>query len=112
MVRDFKPDVVLGTGGYVSGAVLYAAAKMHVPTVIHEQNSVVGVTNKFLSRFVNEIGISFEAARDQFPIENVTMTGNPRAQQVANSTSNFNWDEIGLDNQKPTMMIFGGSQGA
>lgn len=112
MVRDFKPDVVLGTGGYVSGAVLYAAAKMHVPTVIHEQNSVVGVTNKFLSRFVNEIGISFEAARDQFPIEKVTMTGNPRAQQVANSTSNFNWDEIGLDNQKPTMMIFGGSQGA
>lgn len=112
MIREFKPDVVLGTGGYVSGAVLYAAARLHVPTVIHEQNSVVGVTNKFLSRSVNEIAISFAAARDQFPIEKVTMTGNPRAQQVANNVSDFNWSELGLDNQKPTMMIFGGSQGA
>ncbi|WP_137597168.1 undecaprenyldiphospho-muramoylpentapeptide beta-N-acetylglucosaminyltransferase [Paucilactobacillus kaifaensis] len=112
MVRDFKPDVVLGTGGYVSGAVLYAAARLHVPTVIHEQNSVVGVTNKFLSRFVNEIAISFEAARDQFPIDKVTMTGNPRAQQVASTVSDFSWNELGLDEQKPTMLIFGGSQGA
>lgn len=112
MIREFKPDVVLGTGGYVSGAVLYAAARLHVPTVIHEQNSVVGVTNKFLSRSVNEIAISFEAARSQFPIKKVTMTGNPRAQQVANSVSDFKWSELGLDDQKPTMMIFGGSPGA
>ena len=83
LIKDFKPDVVLGTGGYVSGAVLYAAAKLHVPTVIHEQNSVVGVTNKFLSRYVNEIAIAFEAARDQFPADKVTLVGNPRAQQVA-----------------------------
>lgn len=112
MIREFKPDVVLGTGGYVSGAVLYAATRLHIPTVIHEQNSVVGVTNKFLSRFVNEIGISFEAAREQFPASKVTMTGNPRAQQVAHSQRNFSWQEIGLVDEKPTMMIFGGSQGA
>lgn len=113
IIRDFKPDVVLGTGGYVSGAVLYAAAKMHIPTVIHEQNSVVGITNKFLSRYVDEIAIAFEAARNQFPAEKVHMTGNPRAQQVAaNASSDYSWTNDGLSDDKPTMMIFGGSQGA
>lgn len=113
IIRDFKPDVVLGTGGYVSGAVLYAAAKMHIPTVIHEQNSVVGITNKFLSRYVDEIAIAFEAARDQFPADKVNMTGNPRAQQVAaNASSNYSWTNDGLSDDKPTMMVFGGSQGA
>lgn len=47
IIKDFKPDVVIGTGGYVSGAVVYAAAKAHIPTMIHEQNSAVGLTNKF-----------------------------------------------------------------
>lgn len=113
LVRDFKPDVVLGTGGYVSGAVLYAAAKQGVPTVIHEQNSVVGVTNKFLSRYVDEIAIAFSAAKDQFPEEKVTLVGNPRAQQVASQTeSTFKWSQIGLKDDLPTLMIFGGSQGA
>ncbi|KRM12559.1 undecaprenyldiphospho-muramoylpentapeptide beta-N- acetylglucosaminyltransferase [Paucilactobacillus suebicus DSM 5007 = KCTC 3549] len=112
MVKEFKPDVVLGTGGYVSGAVLYAAAKLHVPTVIHEQNSVVGVTNKFLSRYVTRIGIAFEAARSQFPQSKVVMTGNPRAQQVVGNKTNYSWTELGLKDDKPTMLIFGGSQGA
>lgn len=112
MIQEFKPDVVLGTGGYVSGAVLYAAAKMKIPTVIHEQNSVVGITNKFLSRYVTKIAIAFQAAKEQFPEEKVVMTGNPRAQQVANSKSNFSWTELGLADDIPTMMIFGGSQGA
>lgn len=113
LVKDFKPDVVLGTGGYVSGAVLYAAARLHVPTVIHEQNSVVGVTNKFLSRYVDEIAIAFEAAKSQFPVEKVTLVGNPRAQQVASQTkTTFKWSEIGLKDDLPTLMIFGGSQGA
>ncbi|MDO4903334.1 MAG: undecaprenyldiphospho-muramoylpentapeptide beta-N-acetylglucosaminyltransferase [Limosilactobacillus sp.] len=113
IIKDFKPDVVLGTGGYVSGAVLYAAAKMGVPTVIHEQNSVVGVTNKFLSRYVDQIAIAFEAARSHFPADKVTMVGNPRAQQVAaQANSDFSWTSYGLSDDEPTMMIFGGSQGA
>lgn len=113
IIRDFKPDVVLGTGGYVSGSVLFAAAKMHVPTVIHEQNSVVGITNKFLSHYVDEIAIAFDAARTQFPASKVHMTGNPRAQQVAaNANSDYSWTNDGLSDDKPTMMIFGGSQGA
>lgn len=113
IIKEFQPDVVLGTGGYVSGSVLYAAAKMHVPTVIHEQNSVVGITNKFLSRYVDEIAIAFEAARSQFPADKVHMTGNPRAQQVAaNANSKYSWTNDGLSDHRPTMMIFGGSQGA
>ncbi|MCI2031732.1 undecaprenyldiphospho-muramoylpentapeptide beta-N-acetylglucosaminyltransferase [Limosilactobacillus sp.] len=113
IIRDFKPDVVLGTGGYVSGAVLYAAAKKHIPTVIHEQNSVVGVTNKILSRYVDQIAIAFEAARSQFPQGKVTMTGNPRAQQVSSQiNSTFSWSEYDLKDDIPTLMIFGGSQGA
>src|SRR5699024_774622 len=59
LLKEFKPDVVIGTGGYVSGAVMYAAAKLKIPTIIHEQNSVPGMTNKFLSRYVDRIGISF-----------------------------------------------------
>ena len=95
IIRDFKPDVVLGTGGYVSGAVLYAAAKHH------------------LSRYVDQIAIAFEAARSQFPAAKVTMVGNPRAQQVAAQThSDFSWTEYGLKDEVPTLMIFGGSQGA
>lgn len=112
LIRSFKPDVVLGTGGYVSGAVLYAAAKQHVPTVIHEQNSVVGMTNKFLSRYVNKIAINFEDARSQFPADKVVMTGNPRAQEVANIESHFSLSAFNLKDDVPTIMVVGGSQGA
>ncbi|USS85525.1 undecaprenyldiphospho-muramoylpentapeptide beta-N-acetylglucosaminyltransferase [Fructilactobacillus myrtifloralis] len=112
MIKTFQPDVVVGTGGYVSGAVVYAAAKMGIPTVIHEQNSVVGWTNKFLSRYVDKIGISFPEARAQFPAAKVVFTGNPRAQQVAEVHSQFSWTELGLQAETPTVLVFGGSQGA
>ena len=112
IIRDFKPDLVIGTGGYVSGAVVYAASRMKVPAMIHEQNSVVGLTNKFLSHFVDKIAIGFPEAKDQFPAQKVTFTGNPRAQQVANMHSNFSWTEYDLKDNVPTVLIFGGSQGA
>ncbi|AVK63257.1 undecaprenyldiphospho-muramoylpentapeptide beta-N-acetylglucosaminyltransferase [Lactobacillus sp. CBA3606] len=111
-IKAFKPDVVVGTGGYVSGAVVFAASQMHIPTVIHEQNSVVGVTNKFLSHFVNKIAISFESARSQFPAKKVVMTGNPRAQQVANIQKTAALKALGLSDEQPTVLIFGGSRGA
>ncbi|MFC6296145.1 undecaprenyldiphospho-muramoylpentapeptide beta-N-acetylglucosaminyltransferase [Lactiplantibacillus daoliensis] len=111
-IKAFKPDVVVGTGGYVSGAVVFAASQMHIPTVIHEQNSVVGVTNKFLSHFVDKIGISFESARSQFPEKKVVMTGNPRAQQVVNIKKTAALQSFGLQDDRPTVLIFGGSRGA
>ena len=98
--------------GYVSGAVVFAASQMHIPTVIHEQNSVVGVTNKFLSHFVDRIAISFESARTQFPAKKVVMTGNPRAQQVANIQKTAALKALGLSDDQPTALIFGGSRGA
>lgn len=112
MIKKFKPDVVLGTGGYVSGAVLFAASQMGIPTLIHEQNSVVGVTNKFLSRFVTKIGISFDDAKKDFPEKKVIKTGNPRATQVTQIKSIASWKEFGLSDNKQTVLIFGGSRGA
>lgn len=67
ILKEFKPDVVIGTGGYVSGSVVYAAARLKIPTIVHEQNSVPGITNKFLSRFVDKVGICFPDAKQYFP---------------------------------------------
>lgn len=111
MIKEFKPDVVLGTGGYVSGAVVFAASLMGIPTVIHEQNSVVGVTNKFLSKFVKKIAISFQDAASQFPSQKVVLTGNPRATEVVNIKPE-SLGQFGLDSTVPTVLIFGGSRGA
>lgn len=112
MIKEFKPDVVIGTGGYVSGSLLYAASRLKVPTIIHEQNSAAGVTNKFLARFVDKVAISFESVSDQFPMHKVILTGNPRAQQVAGMVPNERLSEFGLKTDSPTVMIFGGSRGA
>lgn len=67
ILKEFKPDVVLGTGGYVSGAMVYEAAKMHIPTMIHESNSVVGLANKFLGHYVDRICYTFDDAAKEFP---------------------------------------------
>ena len=67
IIREFAPDVVVGTGGYVCSAVVFAASRLHIPTMIHEQNSVAGVTNKFLGHFVDKVGICFPDAAPAFP---------------------------------------------
>lgn len=115
ILKDFKPDVVLGTGGYVSGALVYEAAKMHIPTVIHESNSVVGLANKFLGHYIDKICYSFDDAAKQFSEKKkLVKTGNPRSQQIVG----LNAEQIdlhqkwGLDNSLPTVLVFGGSRGA
>lgn len=114
MIKDFAPDVVVGTGGYVCAPVLYQAARLGVLTIIHEQNSVAGITNKFLARFVDKIAICFKEAKDQFPKqqEKIVFTGNPRAQEVANVQADGELSRLGLDPNKPSAIIFGGSRGA
>lgn len=72
-LKEFKPDAVIGTGGYVCGPVVYAAAKMGIPTIIHEQNSLPGITNKFLSKYVNKVAICFEEAKSHFPAEKLCL---------------------------------------
>ncbi|MFD1483722.1 undecaprenyldiphospho-muramoylpentapeptide beta-N-acetylglucosaminyltransferase [Lacticaseibacillus baoqingensis] len=112
ILKEFQPDVVVGTGGYVSGAILFEAARMHIPTVIHEQNSVAGVTNKFLSRFVDKIGIVFPEVAAAFPAKKIATVGNPRAQQVAQLKPNDRLADFGLAPKQRTLLIFGGSRGA
>ncbi|SJZ62021.1 UDP-N-acetylglucosamine-N-acetylmuramylpentapeptide N-acetylglucosamine transferase [Pilibacter termitis] len=112
LLRDFQPDVVIGTGGYVSGSVVYAAAKMNIPTLVHEQNSVPGVTNKFLSRYANVVATSFHGVEKYFPKAKVVYTGNPRAQEVAEIEQSDILSNYGLKLHTPTAVVFGGSQGA
>lgn len=112
MLKEFKADVVIGTGGYVCGPVVYAAAKLGIPTIIHEQNSVPGLTNKFLSRYVNKIGICFDEAKDYFPEDKVVFTGNPRASEVLNQDGIKGRLSVGLKLDMPAVLIFGGSRGA
>ncbi|SEI82409.1 UDP-N-acetylglucosamine-N-acetylmuramylpentapeptide N-acetylglucosamine transferase [Alkalibacterium gilvum] len=114
IVKKFKPNVVIGTGGYVSAPVCYAAAKLKVPTIIHEQNSVVGLTNKFLARYASAIAICFPEAREQFGAnqDKVVYTGNPRAQEVSEYVKTDVLKKYNLKPHKPTVLIFGGSRGA
>jgi UDP-N-acetylglucosamine--N-acetylmuramyl-(pentapeptide) pyrophosphoryl-undecaprenol N-acetylglucosamine transferase (EC 2.4.1.227) len=112
IIKDFRPDLVLGTGGYVCGPVVFAAARLGIPTVIHEQNSIPGLTNKILSRFVDKVAISFRETAQFFPREKVAWTGNPRATEVA-GTDGKKWRMAqGLPRGKKLVLIFGGSRGA
>lgn len=112
IVKEFKPDIVIGTGGYVSGAVVYAAAKLHIPTIIHEQNSVPGMTNKFLAKYVDRVAIAFQDAAPYFPKSKTVLVGNPRAQEMVGIQKSAILEQYNLEVAVPTVLIFGGSQGA
>jgi UDP-N-acetylglucosamine--N-acetylmuramyl-(pentapeptide) pyrophosphoryl-undecaprenol N-acetylglucosamine transferase len=112
LIKQFKPDVVIGTGGYVCGPVVFAAAKLKIPTVIHEQNSVPGLTNKFLSKYVDKVAVCFEEARSFFPGKKVIFTGNPRASDVLHIDREAGRTSLGLNPNKKSVLIVGGSRGA
>lgn len=114
ILKDFTPDLVLGTGGYVSGAIVYEAARLKIPTMIHESNSVVGLANKFLGRYVDKICYSFDDAAKEFSEKNkLVKTGNPRSQQVLGLNQKpLDLKKYGLKPQMPTVLVFGGSRGA
>lgn len=112
MLKEFQPDIVIGTGGYVCGPVVYAASKMRIPTIIHEQNSVPGLTNKFLSRYVNKIAVCFDEAKEYFPEDKVVFTGNPRASEVLGKDGIRGRLSAGLSVTTPAVLLFGGSRGA
>ncbi|EIT84995.1 undecaprenyldiphospho-muramoylpentapeptide beta-N- acetylglucosaminyltransferase [Fictibacillus macauensis ZFHKF-1] len=112
MIKEFQPDVVIGTGGYVCGPVVYAASRLGIPSIIHEQNSVPGLTNKFLSRYVKKIALSFQESASFFPSDKVVLTGNPRASEVLGKSGAKGRESLGLDPVKKTVLIVGGSRGA
>ncbi|RKO63893.1 undecaprenyldiphospho-muramoylpentapeptide beta-N-acetylglucosaminyltransferase [Caldibacillus debilis] len=112
LLKRFRPDIVVGTGGYVCGPVVYAAHRLGIPTMIHEQNSVPGLTNKFLSRYVDKIAISFAQSARYFPEEKTVLTGNPRATEVLGFDGKKGLEKLGLAPDKKTVLIFAGSRGA
>lgn len=114
IIREFKPDIVLGTGGYVSAPICYVASREGIPTIVHEQNSYLGLTNKFLLPFVDQLAISFDDIYEQVGKhrEKLVFTGNPRAQELASAEINYQADLYGLDPLKKIIVILGGSRGA
>ncbi|MFT4413470.1 undecaprenyldiphospho-muramoylpentapeptide beta-N-acetylglucosaminyltransferase [Fredinandcohnia humi] len=111
-IKEFQPDVVIGTGGYVCGPVVYAATRLNIPTIIHEQNSVPGLTNKFLSRYVDKVAVCFEEAKEFFPLQKVVLTGNPRASEVLGKDGEKGRLHVGLNSFQKSVLLVGGSRGA
>ena len=113
-IEEFKPDVVIGTGGYVCGPVVLAASLSGIPTMIHEQNSIPGVTNRILSRLVDKIAVSFTDSISYFPTDRkkIKLTGNPVRTEVFKVTKEEGIRRLNLDPDKKTVLVFGGSRGA
>jgi UDP-N-acetylglucosamine--N-acetylmuramyl-(pentapeptide) pyrophosphoryl-undecaprenol N-acetylglucosamine transferase len=114
IIKQFKPDVVIGTGGFASGPLLQAAAFANIATVIQEQNSYPGITNKLLSKRANKICVAYENLERFFPKEKMILTGNPVRQDVldTNSKKSEAISYFNLDVNKKTLLILGGSLGS
>ena len=110
-IKEFKPDIVIGVGGYITTPVIYASNKLHIPTVIHEQNSIPGKSNKFLTKKVDKIFVSLPGSFKYFPKEKTTLTGNPRSQEVFNAKV-IDKKELGLSKNKKLVLIVMGSLGS
>lgn len=114
IIKEFNPDVVVGTGGYVCGPVVLAAALKHVPTMIHEQNVFPGITNKMLARVVDVIGISFQDAEKYFPEKyrnKLILVGNPVRREVLEADRGAARKKFGLKPSDIFIYSFGGSGG-
>lgn len=114
ILKKFKPHIVIGVGGYVSGPILKAAQKKKIPTLIQEQNSYAGVTNKLLAKEVNAICVAYEGMESFFPKEKIILTGNPvrRNLLLCPVSKEDARRAFGLDADKKTVLIVGGSLGA
>ena len=113
-IRDFQPDIAVGVGGYASGPTLWIASSLGIPTLIQEQNSYAGVTNKLLAKKANRICVAYEGMEKFFPAEKIVVTGNPvrqdleEAQEKKEEALRF----FGLSPEKKTVLVVGGSLGA
>lgn len=113
VIRSFKPDAVIGVGGYASGPTLKIAQMLGIPTIIQEQNSYAGVTNKLLARNANRICVAYDGMGHFFPNEKIVLTGNPvRLNLITKISKEDALAHFGLEPQKKTVLIIGGSLGA
>ena len=116
LIRQFGPHAVVGVGGYASGPVLRKAAALGIPTLLQEQNSYAGVTNRLLARKARKICVAYEGMERYFPANKILLTGNPVRQEIlaldpAGDTSEAR-KEFGLDSHSKVLLVLGGSQGA
>ena len=110
-LTKFKPDIVIGFGGYISAPVIYAAHKLKIKTIIHEQNSIPGVSNKFLSRYVDKVLVSFKESIKDFPSSKTIYTGNPRSEQIKD-IEKISKTTLGFKKDKALIIIVMGSLGS
>ena len=111
LIKDFNPDVVIGVGGYVTAPVIYAAQRLGYPTFIHEQNSIPGKCNSFLSNYASLIGVSFESTIQKFPKDKTIFTGNPCSEDAISKPA-LKKSELGLSDTKKLVLIVMGSLGS
>lgn len=112
IIKEFNPDICIGTGGYVSGPVIRAAAKLNIPTIIHEQNAFPGVTTKMLSKEVKKVMLAVEDAKKYLDSNcDYVVTGNPIREEILKADKEKSRQELGLDS-RPVILSFGGSLGA
>lgn len=110
-IIKFSPDVVIGAGGYITAPVLRAAHKLHIPTLIHEQNSIPGLSNKFISRFADKICVSLPNSMNLFPKDKVVYTGNPRSEEII-SVAKKSKTSIGFNEFQKLVIVVMGSLGS
>lgn len=110
-IKEFEPDVVIGVGGYITAPVLIAAHKLKIKTIIHEQNSVPGVSNKLISKYADKICVSLPNTVSYFDKEKTIYTGNPRSEEIINIKPALKKD-FGLDEDKKLVLIVMGSLGS
>lgn len=112
IIKEFRPDVVMGTGGYVTGPVLYAARQMKIPALVHESNAYPGVTVRILSRYVDVVALAMKEAAAFLPkSKRIEITGNPIRPSILKCNKADAKKSLGLDERK-VILVFGGSLGA
>lgn len=114
VLRDFRPDIAIGVGGYASGPMLKAAQKKGIPTLLQEQNSYAGVTNKLLAKNARAICVAYSGMERFFPADRIVMTGNPVRYEIANANGSREEakTKLGFDPQRQLVLVVGGSLGA
>ena len=113
LIRRFRPDVVVGTGGYVCGPILYAASLLHIPTVVHESNSYPGVTTRAVAQRATKVFTAFEATSRWLPgVRSIELVGTPTRDVLENASREEASTFFGLEPGKKTVLVFGGSLGA
>lgn len=112
ILKEFQPDIVVGFGGYPSASIVLAAAKMGIPTMIHEQNSIIGLTNKILIKKVDKIVCCYQKAYNEFPHNKTVLLGNPRASVVSHQRLLDAHDLYHLPKERKIVVVVMGSLGS